>query len=541
MNRSAGRRKVFDSGAPLGDTAACSSPCRPRTCPPPTSGFLLHKHPDTGAAFDVPPARRTSSTPRRRERCTAALLLEVDPIGLVRTARAGGPRASRSPSTSTTARTPRPACSPSRSARSSPARWRGGLQGAARTRRRPPLPLEVHVPALPCRGGAGPGAPVLRAAGLDGDGRAVPLDAAFPEWGDSRYVELALTGTLRLADALNHLYVLLPVLDDTKHYWVGTDEIDKLLRAGEGWLADPPRARADHPPLPGAPGALTRDAPSARSPRCDDAEVEAIDNAPPATAVEDAQPASRLGRCAVQRRGAVLAALRDVRRHRVLDLGCGQRRAAAPRCSTSRRSPRSSASTSRTRALEVAARRLRLDRLPERQRARITLLQSGAHLHRRAAARATTRPSLMEVIEHLDPPAARARARRLRRRRARDGHRHDAERRVQRPLGGPAGRHGSATATTASSGPARSSPTGRQGRRAARIRRRLRRRRRRRPRGRGRPPRWPCSPARAQRRHDPSRRPRSVVIPDLVPGRADRRLTARASPPSPAGTSSPPR
>ena len=68
----------------------------------------------------------------------------------------------------------------------------------------------------------------------------MPLDPEFPEWGESRYVDLRLTGTVRLADALNHLYVLLPVLDDAKHYWVSTDEVDKLLRAGEGWLAAHP-------------------------------------------------------------------------------------------------------------------------------------------------------------------------------------------------------------------------------------------------------------------------------------------------------------
>src|SRR3712207_9131776 len=57
------------------------------------------------------------------------------------------------------------------------------------------------------------------------------LHDALPIW---------LTGELRLADALNHLYVALPVLDDARHHWIGTDEIDKLLRAGSGWLATHP-------------------------------------------------------------------------------------------------------------------------------------------------------------------------------------------------------------------------------------------------------------------------------------------------------------
>ena len=56
-------------------------------------------------------------------------------------------------------------------------------------------------------------------------------------WGPAPYLDLKLTGTLRLADALSHVYVLLPVLDDAKHYWVGPDEVDKLIRRGSGWLA----------------------------------------------------------------------------------------------------------------------------------------------------------------------------------------------------------------------------------------------------------------------------------------------------------------
>ena len=43
-----------------------------------------------------------------------------------------------------------------------------------------------------------------------------------------------------LSRALSHLYVLLPVLDGRKHYWVSGDEVDKLVRAGGDWLAAHP-------------------------------------------------------------------------------------------------------------------------------------------------------------------------------------------------------------------------------------------------------------------------------------------------------------
>ena len=81
-----------------------------------------------------------------------------------------------------------------------------------------------------------------------------------PAWGESRYVDLQLSGELRLADALNHLYVLLPVLDDAKHYWVSPDEVDKLVRAGGGWLAGHPETALITRRYLAHRGVLTREA-----------------------------------------------------------------------------------------------------------------------------------------------------------------------------------------------------------------------------------------------------------------------------------------
>ena len=67
-----------------------------------------------------------------------------------------------------------------------------------------------------------------------------PLDPGVPGWGRSRYADVRLTGTLTVSEALRHLYVLLPALDGGKHYWVGPDEVDKLVRAAGEWLGDHP-------------------------------------------------------------------------------------------------------------------------------------------------------------------------------------------------------------------------------------------------------------------------------------------------------------
>ena len=108
-----------------------------------------------------------------------------------------------------------------------------------------PIPLELHLPACP---GTLRGAAVRRRWAGPSRPRRSRSTRRSPDWGDSPYADLRLTGTLRLADALTQLYVLLPVLDDAKHYWVAADEVDKLLRAGKNWLVDAPRPRADHQP-----------------------------------------------------------------------------------------------------------------------------------------------------------------------------------------------------------------------------------------------------------------------------------------------------
>ncbi|HEX8626555.1 MAG TPA: 3' terminal RNA ribose 2'-O-methyltransferase Hen1, partial [Catenuloplanes sp.] len=236
----------------------------------------------------------------------------------------------------------------------------------------------------------------------------VPLDPTatqpgHPLAGDSRYVDLTLTGTQRVTDALNHLYVLLPVLDDAKHYWVAPDEIDKLLRAGGGWLARHPerglitrRYLAHSRALAGA--ALSRLA------ELDDAapadSVDAVAGTPDEDAELPGGPTRRP--LAAQRRSAVLAALAETDAARVLDLGCGGGALLADLIRDRRYTGIVGTDVS-ARALELAERRLRLDRLPTRQRERIKLWQS-ALTYRDDRLRGFDAAVLMEVVEHVDPP-----------------------------------------------------------------------------------------------------------------------------------------
>jgi 3' terminal RNA ribose 2'-O-methyltransferase Hen1 len=369
-------------------------------------GYLLVKHPDRVHSFDVPTGTAHVLYPEVGEqRCTAALLLDVDPQKL-----AGRSRGKAvAPESFTLGRfvNDRPYAASSLLAAALAKVFRSALRGDSKDRPElaaTELPLEIRVPVLRCRGGADLAVSLFAPLGWSVTATPIPLDdeaadAAHPLAGDSPYVELTLTGTLRLADALNHLYVLLPVLDDAKHYWVAPDEIDKLLRAGEGWLAGhPERILIARRYL-----AHRRSFTDTALDRLIQEDADTVDVPQDTTADEEAElPVARRQSLAATRREAVLAALVDSGAGRVLDLGCGGGALLAD-LMKDRRFTQIVGTDVSSRALEIAERTLRLDRLPERQRDRITLWQS-ALTYTDDRLKGFDAAVLMEVIEHVDPP-----------------------------------------------------------------------------------------------------------------------------------------
>lgn len=357
-------------------------------------GYLLHKHPDRvqafGQSFGTVTVFYPEATP---ERCTAALLLEIDPVRLARGRGRGTSDVSLSQYVND-----RPYAASSllavamgdvlSTARAGRCRSHQDLADAA-------IPLEIEVPVLPCRGGPELAAALFAPLGWQVDAEPIPLDETFPEWGDSRYLHLRLRGELRLADALNQLYVLLPVLDESKHYWQGPSEVDKLLRSGEGWLTAHPEAELITRRYLGHHRELTQDALA----RLAEVEREASgvvveendDDADRAVA----RPLNR------QRHDAVLAVLQELGVRSVIDLGCGQGQL-LDRLLRSGSFDRLAGSDVSVRALQVAAKRLRLEEMSERQAERIALFQGSLTYEddRYAGYEAAV---LMEVIEHVDP------------------------------------------------------------------------------------------------------------------------------------------
>ncbi|GAA0959242.1 3' terminal RNA ribose 2'-O-methyltransferase Hen1 [Kribbella koreensis] len=390
-------------------------------------GFLLHKNPARPQSLEVAGGTAHVLYPEATaERCTAAVLLEVDPIALVRSGRG------RSTEGFTLGQyvNDRPYAASSLLAVALGKLFRTAMNG--RCDARPSLaasaiPLEIHIPALPCRGGAPLAERFFTPLGWTVDARPIPLDPAIPAWGDSRYINLHLTGTVRLADALNHLYVLMPVLDDAKHYWVDTEEIEKLLRAGEGWLSSHPdkdlisrRYLAHSRTLTDTALERLTEADGELLP--DESAAEHGDNLPasPPSALAAASGSSApfaaasgssalfgggsasTPSLAVQRRATVLEVLREIGGHRVGDLGCGEGVLVGELLKDGRYDLVVATDVS-SRALGFAEKRLRVGEMSDRQRERLRLFQSSVTY---ADERLTGLDAavLMEVVEHVDPP-----------------------------------------------------------------------------------------------------------------------------------------
>ncbi|MCI0462401.1 MAG: 3' terminal RNA ribose 2'-O-methyltransferase Hen1 [Gemmataceae bacterium] len=360
-------------------------------------GYLLHKNPARVQSFDLSFGRAHVFYPEAGEDlCTAALLLDVDPVGLVRGRR--GPAGEGQALEQYVNDRPYVASSFLSVALAQVF----GSALAGRSKDRPelaetPLPLKARLAVLPCRGGE----PFLRRL-FEPLGHAVtatrhPLDETFPDWGESTYFAVELEGHCRLRDLLAHLYVLVPVLDDDKHYWVEGAEVEKLLRHGEGWLAAHPereviaRRYLKHQSRL-ARAALTRLAEE------DDPDPDASAQA---RAGEEDALEERLS-LNEQRLGAVAAALRASGARRILDLGCGEGKLLRELLQDRAVEQVVGVDVS-CRALEIAADRLHLDRLPDKQRQRVQLLQ-GALTYRDRRLAGFDAAAVVEVIEHLDPP-----------------------------------------------------------------------------------------------------------------------------------------
>jgi 3' terminal RNA ribose 2'-O-methyltransferase Hen1 len=361
-------------------------------------GFLLHKHPDHVHTREFPFGNATVFYPEATEDgCTAAIVIDVDPVGMVRGR--GGKGGGEDQYVNDRPYVASSLLSVVLS------RWFNSALGG-RCERKPelaatPLPLEARIAAIPCRGGEGFLRALFEPLGYEVEATRHELDESMPALGPSRLFTITLRSTRRLSELLTHLYVLIPVLDDQKHYWVGDDEVEKLLRHGEGWLDSHPARDAIVSRYLVHQRGLVRDA-IARLTAEEQPEEEA------AAAQKDEQEASieRTISLNERRLDAVFDVLKASGASRVLDLGCGEGKLLRRLLADHQFAEIVGMDVS-GRVLDLAESRLKLDRLAPKQRERIRLVH-GSLMYRDSRLSGFDAASVVEVIEHLDQPRLRA-------------------------------------------------------------------------------------------------------------------------------------
>ncbi|MCB1126477.1 MAG: 3' terminal RNA ribose 2'-O-methyltransferase Hen1, partial [Verrucomicrobiae bacterium] len=359
-------------------------------------GYLLRKNPARAQSFNLSFGRAHVFYPEAgEERCTAALLVEVDPVGLVRNRR--GPAGEGGLLDQYV--NDRPYAASSFLSVAIADVFGTAMSGACKERpelAQHPIPLRVVLPAVPSRGGTDLLHRLWEPLGYEVHATRLPLDEQFPDWGESGFHRLELETTQPLHQVLSHLYVLIPVLDNDKHYWVGDEEVAKLMRHGEGWLSThPERAAITRRYLKHQRGLVN----DALAQLADDAgtdpdetaglkgaeeaalesSVETLPQSIPATPPEgspkeqEPTPEERAPSLNEQRLGSVLAVLKGSGATSVVDLGCGEGKLLRALLKE-RQFTRILGMDVSHHSLETAADRLHLDRMPPKQKARIGLL-----------------------------------------------------------------------------------------------------------------------------------------------------------------------
>ena len=359
-------------------------------------GYLLLKNPARTQSFDLAFGKAHVFYPQISDESSAAsLLLDIDPIGLVR----GRSQSAREGALDQYVND-RPYVSSSFLSVAMSRVFGTAMGGRSKERQEladTPLEWTAVIAVAPCRAGEGLIRALFEPLGYSVRTERHALDVRFPEWGESFYYTITISGTKRLQELLTHVYVLLPVLDAEKHYWVGDDEVEKLLRKGEGWLAAHPQRDAITARYLRYDRRLTRDA-LARLAEEDAPDPEATEQVHTNEELEIEAPI----RLWEQRIEAVLSALRSLDAKTVLDLGCGEGKL-LKRLLQDKAFERLAGMDVSWRSLERARRRLYTDQMPDIQRKRIELMH-GSLMYRDRRLEGFDAATVIEVIEHLDPP-----------------------------------------------------------------------------------------------------------------------------------------
>jgi 3' terminal RNA ribose 2'-O-methyltransferase Hen1 len=359
-------------------------------------GYLLHKNPSRPQTAEFNFGKVHVFYPEvSANRCTAALLLDMDPLDLAR-----GKQGSTGGGLFDYVND-RPYVSSSFMSTAISRVYGTAMSGRCENNQAladSALELSATLVMLPCRGDTAMLEKVFAPLGYDVKWEGGLLDERFPEWGDSRYVNLTISGKIRLQDLLRHIYVLIPVFDYRKHYWINDKEVDKLLSHGAGWLENHPEknfitrryfTRLEH---------FTRQA-LKRLNRLENGEGGA-DNPVTEEESDEESGAIKIPRLNDQRLAAVLNELKNSGAKTALDMGCGEGRLLQLLIKEKEFTAIAGTDVSAA-VLSRAADNLKLDRATEEGKKRVTLFQSSL-CYRDKRFKNYDAVSIVEVIEHLD-------------------------------------------------------------------------------------------------------------------------------------------
>lgn len=348
-------------------------------------GYLLHKHPDRMAEVDFGSGKAMVFAPTAtNESCTFALAASLDTVGMVRS------DAPMDQYINDRAWTANSFLSVALGRCFSTA-----MSGRSKERQEladTPIPLAAVLSAVRAQGGERMIRRVFEPLGM-----AVSCqELAAPGLPSSqRLHRVELSATMKLAEFLNRVYILIPVLDAEKHYWVAQDEIDKLLRRGEGWLAGHPDREMIIRRYLRRSARLANEAID-RLRRLGDGGAAEDADAPE----EEAETSLRQARLHDTRLSAVAETLAKTGAKTVLDLGCGSGKLLRLLVANSQFSRIVGMDIS-IKLLWAAERRIGRNSMSEDQRERVSLIH-GSLLYLDDRLKGFDAAALVEVIEHLD-------------------------------------------------------------------------------------------------------------------------------------------
>jgi len=358
-------------------------------------GYLLYKNPHRPQVFELNHGKAFVFYPDiSDERTTVALLLEIDPIDLAR-GKAGTASGGLFDYVND-----RPYVSSSFLSTAISKVFGTAMTGRADAYQAlsdSSLDLTANITMLPCRGEQEKLKSVFEPLGYDVTFEAFMADENFPGWGESKYVNLTISGKVRLRDLLKHLYVLIPVFDRQKHYWVGTDEVDKLLRIGEGWLPDhPEKAYITGRYLNRRRSLVNMAFERLTAASAADGEILSAENENLADCNDKKLNLN------TQRLGSVVAALKSYGVKRLIDIGCGEGSLLKLLVKERQFTNIAGVDVSHV-ALKRAADNLKLEWAGDSMRERVQLFQ-GSLTYKDARFSGYDAACVIEVIEHLDVP-----------------------------------------------------------------------------------------------------------------------------------------